>query len=167
MLELLKHLKSEWMGVTLDTGNSISLLEDPMAVVEAFAPYTFTIHFKDMAFEDYEDGFLLSEVPLGMGALDLKKIVEICRKHNPEVTFNLEMITRDPLKIPCLKDDYWATFDALSGKEFAKTLQMIRQHPYGPPLPRINQRSPEERLDFEESNVRESFEYAKKELGFA
>ena len=57
LIAIMEHLGSEWIGVTLDTGNNMSLLEDPMAVVEQLAPYTFTTHFKDMAVEAYEDGF--------------------------------------------------------------------------------------------------------------
>ncbi len=106
LLALMKHLDSEWIGVTLDTGNNISLLEDPMYVVESLAPYAFTTHLKDMGVKEYEDGFLLSEVPLGTGVLDLRSIIDVCRKYNPNIIFNLEMITRNPLKIPCFTDQY-------------------------------------------------------------
>src|SRR5205085_11588376 len=61
MLAWLKRLSSELVGVCLDTGNSVALLEDPHAVVEALAPWTFTTHFKDMAVSESDDGFLLSE----------------------------------------------------------------------------------------------------------
>ena len=57
-----------------------------------------------------EDGFLLSEVPLGAGMLDLARIVTALRQANPRINLNLEMVTRDPLRIPCLKDGYYATF---------------------------------------------------------
>ncbi len=168
MLELLRHIESPWIGITLDTGNNISLLEDPMAVVEAFAPYTMTLHFKDMALEEYEDGFLLSEVPLGQGFIDLKQIIVICEKHNPEVTYNLEMITRDPLKVPCLKDQYWATFNgAVSGREMAHTLASVRKHEPDKPLPRISKLNLAKKLALEEKNILKSFEYARAELGFS
>ncbi|NNE78318.1 MAG: TIM barrel protein, partial [Pricia sp.] len=68
-LEILKGLDSEWIGVTLDTGNNIALLEDPMEVVQALAPFAYSVHLKDMAVEEYEDGFLMSEVVLGDGFL--------------------------------------------------------------------------------------------------
>src|SRR5690606_25602157 len=105
LIDILDKLDSEWLGVTLDFGNSISLLEDPMDVVRTLAPRALSTHVKDMGVAEYEDGFLLSEVPLGQGLLDLPAIVNICRKYNPEITFNLEMITRDPLKVPCLQDE--------------------------------------------------------------
>jgi hypothetical protein len=55
--------------------NSMSLLDDQMEVVEKLAPYTVNVHIKDMAVEEYPEGFLLSEVPLGEGMLDVKRIV--------------------------------------------------------------------------------------------
>lgn len=167
LLEILKRLDSEWIGVTLDMGNNISMLEDPMQVVLTLAPYTFTTHFKDMAYQEYEGGFLLSEVPLGQGVLDLPEIIRICRQYNPEVTFNLEMITRDPLKIPCLTDQYWATFDQSSGRDLARTLSAIRQQTDPRKLPEVSTRNGEGKLAFEEENVQESFDFARKELGFA
>jgi sugar phosphate isomerase/epimerase len=161
----LKQLGSEWVGVTLDFGNSISLIEDPMAVVETLVPYVFSTHVKDMGVEEYADGFLLSEVPLGKGMLDLKKIMALCRKHNPDVAFNLEMITRDPLEIPCLKSDYWRVFEGVSGSELARTIRLVKENKYESALPRVSHLSSEERLAIEEENVIECLKYSQKNLG--
>src|SRR5207248_5436120 len=98
LLDLLKRISSEHVGVCVDTGNNIALLEDPMEVVEALAPFAFSTHLKDMAVKEYEEGFMLSEVLLGDGFLDLKKmVVSVLQEGNPKIQFNLEMITRDPL----------------------------------------------------------------------
>lgn len=168
LIAILRDLDSEWIGVTLDTGNSISLMEDPMEVVEGLAPYTLTTHFKDMAFEEYEDGFLLSEVPLGKGALDLKRMISICEKHNSRVTYNLEMITRDPLKIPCLTPGYWATFENTPAPDLAEMLHTVRDYQQEEkPLPSVSEKAPEARLAFEEQNVLDSFDFAKEHLGFS
>lgn len=160
----LKQLGSEWVGVTLDFGNSISLIEDPMEVVETLVPYIFSTHVKDMGVEEYPDGFLLSEVPLGKGFLDLAKMVSLCREHNPAVTFNLEMITRDPLEIPCLKKEYWRVFEGVSGSEFARTMRMVKENKYGSALPRVSQLNVEERLAVEEENVVQCLTYSKEKL---
>lgn len=161
---MLQQLNSEWIGVTLDFGNSISLLEDPMEVVQTLAPYTFSTHVKDMGLEEYADGFLLSEVPLGKGMLNLPEIVALCRQHNPAVTFNLEMITRDPLEIPCLRQDYWATLAEIPGPELARTLRMVRQHKAALPLPRVSQLDAEARLAVEEENILACLAYSKDKL---
>lgn len=160
----LKQLSSEWVGVTLDFGNSIALIEDPMEVVQTLVPFIFSTHVKDMGVEEYEDGFLLSEVPLGKGFLDLPKIVGLCKLHNASVTFNLEMITRDPLEIPCFQNDYWKVFEGVSGSDFARTLRMVKENKYKSALPRVSQLSVEERLAVEEDNNLECLSYSKEKL---
>ncbi len=165
LVSALQQLKSEWIGVTLDFGNSISLVEDPMEVIQTLAPYIFSTHVKDMGVEEYADGFLLSEVPLGKGFLDLPKIIAICRQHNPSVAFNLEMITRDPLEIPCLTTGYWAAFDSVKGSDLARTLRMVKQRKFTSPLPRVSQLSAEERLAVEEENILECFTYSREKAG--
>src|SRR5262249_10663895 len=146
-------------GVCLDTGNSIALLEDPQAVVEAYAPWAVSTHLKDMAVAEYDEGFLLAEVPLGEGFLDLKKIVATLRRVAPKVRFNLEMITRDPLKVPCLTKKYWATLDMVPGSQLAQALALVRAKASKKPLPRVSQLSLEEKLNREDENVRKSFKY--------
>src|SRR4029434_9007928 len=91
LLELLRRISSEYVGVCVDTGNSMALLEDPQAVVEAYAPRAFTTHFKDMAVEADPDGFLLAEIPLGDGFLDLRAIANRLKQANPGIRFNLEL----------------------------------------------------------------------------
>lgn len=161
---MMKQLNSEWIGVTLDFGNSIALLEDPMEVVQTLVPYVFSTHVKDMGLEEYPDGFLLSEVPLGQGMLDLPKIVSLCKQYNPAVTFNLEMITRDPLEIPCLKPEYWETFGDMPGAELAHTLRLVRRHKPASALPRVSQLTAEERLAAEEQNILACLAYSKNQL---
>lgn len=165
LIGILKRISSECVGVTIDTGNSLSLLEDVMTTVEELAPYAFTTHFKDMGVSEHENGFLLAEVPLGTGFLDLRRIIEVCEKANPEVQFNLEMITRDPLRVPCLTDGYWTTFGQLPGAHLARTLSMVRRSQGARPLPRVTGRTAKERVAFEEANVRVSFGHAREKLG--
>ncbi len=165
MLDLLKRLSSEWVGVNLDLGNSIALLEDPLETVQAYAPLTFTTHFKDMGVRPYEDGFLLSEVPVGEGYLDMAKIIAVCRQANPAVHFNLEMITRDPLKIPCLTEKYWATMPTVPGRDVARTLAAVRSKASAKPLPMVTGKNRDERVAYEEANVVQSLEYARTKLG--
>jgi sugar phosphate isomerase/epimerase len=165
LLGLLKRLGSPQVGVCVDTGNSIALLEDPMEVVEAYAPYAFSTHLKDMAVAEYEDGFLLAEVPFGEGFLDLKRMVGVLRRARPEVRFNVEMITRDPLKVPCLTRSYWATFETLPGRHLADTLALVRKHAPKQPLPRVSDLPAEKRLETEDQNVRRCLSFAREWLG--
>jgi sugar phosphate isomerase/epimerase len=161
LMDVFQRLGSRHVGACVDTGNSIALLEEPTEVVRTLAPRAFTVHLKDMAVAEYEEGFLLAEVPLGEGFLDLPKMIALLREARPEIRFNLEMITRDPLRIPCLTDQYWTTATA-SGRELARTLTMVRKHKQE--LPRISGKDKKEQIATEEENVRKSLAHARKHL---
>lgn len=162
---LMQRYSSEYVGVTLDTGNNLSVLDDPMETVEKLAPYTVNVHFKDMAVEETPSGFLLSEVPLGDGMLDLKRMVDTIRRARPEVHFSLEMITRDPLEVPCVSDTYWASFADVNGLALARTLTRVRSNRPRQPLPRTSGLSLPQRYALEIEYIDRSIEYASTRLG--
>jgi len=165
LAEMLGRLSSPHLGACVDTGNSIALLEDPMQVVETLAPFAVTTHIKDMAVQETPDGFLLSEVPLGEGILDLPRMFAALEKHNPQIAYHLEMITRDPLDIPCLKPGYWATFPEKPGTELARTLAMVHEG-RAAKLPKTSGLGLEEALEFEEANIVKCLQAAGDRLGF-
>jgi sugar phosphate isomerase/epimerase len=163
LVALLKKLSSDWLGVCLDTGNNLALLEAPAYTVEALAPFTRTVHLKDIGLEESADGFRMAEVPLGQGCFDLKAMIAAVRKASPRALFHLEMITRDPLLVPCLEEKYWATLDRVPGRDLAGTLRLVRKHVRKEPLPRIEKLSLAAQLAVEDQNVQESFAYALRE----
>jgi len=162
---LISNRQSSYLGVCLDTGNNIALLDDPMAVVETLAPYTIATHIKDMGVEPYGDGFLLSELPLGEGFLDMKRIITTIQKARPAARFTLEMITRNPLEVPCLTDKYWLTFPEHSGRYLARTLRMVREKSSNQRLPRVDKLDSGAQLRLEEDNVKQCLYYARERLG--
>jgi len=161
---LFEQYESEYVGVSLDTGNNLSVLDDPHETVEKLARYTVNTHFKDMAVEETETGFLLSEVPLGEGMLDLPRMVRAIRAARPDARYSLEMITRDPLHVPCLTDTYWSTFTDVGGGVLARALTAIRANRPRAPLPRITGLSNEQRYTLELEHVNRSIDYARAHL---
>jgi sugar phosphate isomerase/epimerase len=162
LADILRKLASAHVGVCVDTGNNLALLEDVADTVKVLAPFALACHLKDMAVERADDGFLLSEVPLGSGLLDLKSIVADLRKARADLRFSLEMITRDPLRIPCLTEGYWATFEDVPGRDLARTLAWVQKHARA--LPRVSKLESKKQLEAEDGNVRASIAYARDQL---
>ncbi len=163
----IKRMGSEWIGVHFDFGNNVALCEDPMETLRNLLPYARACHIKDMAVEPYEDGFLLSEVPLGEGFLDLKGMVAMLQKKDPNIPLDLEMITRDPLKIPIFTKKYWATFDdtysPLPGRDVARVVEIVAKHG-SKSLPKTTGLSPEAALRLEDECINKSIAWAKANL---
>jgi 3-oxoisoapionate decarboxylase len=162
-LALYKHLSCEFIGATVDTGNSFALLDDPYGAIEALAPYAFTVHLKDQALREYEHGFLLADIPLGQGSFDMQRIVAILKRAKPNIRMMLELITRDPLKVPCLTDKFWATMPQVSGNDLARTLRFVREHP-AKSLQEVGSLSLDKQVELEDANIAASVKYAREEL---
>lgn len=165
LADLLRAVGSPHLGVCLDFGNNLALLEEPMETVEALAPFTLTTHLKDMAVRRCADGFELSEVPLGRGFLPLRQMVDAVRRTRPDARFCLEMITRDPLPVPYLAERYWVTFAGDGGPRRRAFEEHVLGRSITAALPRISGLTPEAMTAAEDDNVRACVAYAKGELG--
>jgi hypothetical protein len=165
MVPLLKQYSSEYLGTCIDWGNNMSLCDDPVELIEALAPWSLNSHIKDMAVEEYADGFYLSEVALGQGLLPLKRLTASLLKAQPRTKFSLDMLTRNPLVIPCLTEKYWATFPQRNGVYLARMLRLVRANKPPQPLVRLEGMDQEARVRLEQDNVRLSVDYARDQLG--
>jgi sugar phosphate isomerase/epimerase len=163
-VEMLKSVSSPYLGTCVDFGNNLAFLEDSIEVARKLAPYVVTTHLKDMAVKPYADGFELSEVALGDGITPLAEIVGILRKQRPDVRFCLEMITRDPLKVPYKTDHYWITHQRRDDERIKKFEGTILSRAAKGSLPRTSGMSAAQALEFEDQNVRRSGIYAKQVL---
>ena len=157
-------MSSEWLCVHLDFGNNLSFCEDPMDTLKILLPYIISCHIKDMAVQPYEDGFLLSEIPMGDGFLDLKGMISILQKKDPNITFGLEMMTRDPLKIPVFTDKYWATFPDLPGRDLAHVLDLVRKNKPKYPLWYTTNMPLEAQVKLEEENNQKCIQWARQNI---
>ena len=163
-VEVLRKYSSAYLGATVDFGNSIALCDDPVEVVKKLAPFAKTTHIKNMAVRNYADGFLLSEVLFEDGFMDVPALWQILKKANPAIKPVHEMITRDPLKIPVLTNEYWATWPDRSARYLAGTLRMVAANASKKPLPVVSNLSPEQQLQVENGNNRRCFAWARKAL---
>jgi sugar phosphate isomerase/epimerase len=164
-LSMLEDLGSEWIGLCVDVGNSFTLVEDPLEVARAFAPHALTVHFKDQAVEPNPDGFWFADVPLGQGFLDLPELVRILRTAKPDIHLNLELITRDPLNVPVLENDFWLSMPYVPARELARTMRVVGARGAQKPFVRPSTLSVEQQLALEAGNVRQSLAYARDQLG--
>lgn len=166
MAALMKEYSSEYLGVCLDFGNNLSLLDDPYDVVERLAPYTISTHMKDSRVslstqgspQGSPKGLLLDDVVLGDGILNIARILDLLRKGGREPRLSLEMITRNALEIPVFAPSYWATFPERQGIRLARTIELGARLPATPA--KLDSLSKEDRAALEENNIRHCLEWA-------
>ena len=78
---LLNSLDSPWVGITLDTVNSLAIPEGWEEVTRNLAPYTLCLHVKDFVVQRvwHMMGFTVEGRPAGQGQLDLAGLLEMLR----------------------------------------------------------------------------------------
>jgi sugar phosphate isomerase/epimerase len=161
---LMKKLSSEYVGICVDFGNNFALCEDFMDVVRALAPYAMSAHIKDHQVREYEEGFLLGDAGLGAGFMDLPGMVKVLRDANPKINFSLEVITRDPLRVPVLTPRYWGSMPGVPATDLARTMRTVKLNASRDPLPTVSNLPLDRQVEAESRNVNASIAYAKDKL---
>lgn len=166
-LDTIKRVSSEFIGICVDLGNSFPLMEDPLEATRAFAPWAMTVHLKDQGVRENEDGFWLADVPLGEGFLDLPAMISALRAAQPKIHFNFETITRDPIPVPILRNDFWTTLPDTPARDLARTVRLLKTRSAPKPFVLVSKLPPAQQLALELKNIQQSIEYAREKLGLA
>jgi 3-oxoisoapionate decarboxylase len=91
--ELLEILGSPWIGVTLDTANSLAIPEGTQHVVSTLAKYAFSLHVKDFVVSRawHRMGFLVEGRPAGKGQMNIAWILRELKTAGAEPNAILEL----------------------------------------------------------------------------
>jgi sugar phosphate isomerase/epimerase len=76
--EILQRVDSEALKVNFDTGNTLRMMEDPVAAARRLGPYTVATHTKDLDACRHvrpEEWYFFSSVPVGTGLIDMPGVV--------------------------------------------------------------------------------------------
>lgn len=124
------------VGVYLDTGNPVFVLEHPMTTLETLAPYVCSVHLRDSAIYEHPQGVAVQWVPLGEGIVDFPEILEAVKRLCPGVHIYIKPITgRPPTVIPYLDEAYWKMYPKARAGELARFLTLARKGvPYDKPM---------------------------------
>lgn len=77
--QILERVNSDALKVNFDTGNTLRMMEDPVAAAKRLGPYTVATHTKDVDACRHvrpEEWFFFSSVPVGTGLIDMPGVVK-------------------------------------------------------------------------------------------
>ena len=93
--EIIDRLGSDWVGICLDTVNSLGAVEAPNTVVPALAPRAINVHMKDFEIirTNGQMGFTVRGTALGKGRLDVHSVISAVGGSAREITAVIELWT--------------------------------------------------------------------------
>jgi len=92
--ELVGTIKSQYLGICFDSGNTPSSYEDPVEAAKVVAPYTIQTHLRDFKPVHTDYGLRYEGVPLGDGIVDAPEMVRILKNDSPLEAFTIESAVR-------------------------------------------------------------------------
>ncbi len=81
--EIIERVGSEALKVNFDTGNTLRVMEDPVAAARRLGPYTVATHTKDVDACRHvrpEEWYFFSSVPVGTGLIDMPGVARALKE---------------------------------------------------------------------------------------
>ena len=134
--QLIEAAGKDYVGVYMDTGNPVFVLEHPLTTLETLAPYILTFHLRDSVVYEHKRGIAVQWVPLGEGVVDFREIMARARELCPNVYYYIKPITgRPPQIIPYLDPGFWKLYPQARAADLARFLALARSgQPYERPV---------------------------------
>jgi hypothetical protein len=169
---LIEEAGADFVGICLDSGNAVAVMEDPLLTLEVLGPYTLTTHIRDSAVFEHPSGAAMQWVALGDGVIDFRRFFDRFRQLCPAAVVHLEILTGSAARvIPYFDPEFWKAFPHARAPDFARFVALARN---GRPfmgsmlIAGRGERPPayEEALKQQQRlDLVRSLEYAKKTLG--
>jgi sugar phosphate isomerase/epimerase len=93
--KIINAVNSEWIGICLDSVNSMGAGEGFETVSEILLPYTINLHLKDFCIKrvSHKMGFVIEGTPAGQGMLNISHLIGSLKKYNKCNSAILELWT--------------------------------------------------------------------------
>lgn len=110
--DIIERCGSPYLGICLDTANSLGCGEDVHSVLSVLRPYIINVHIKDFRVNrlQHKKGFLVEGCPAGQGVLDIPGLVAELRQLRRELSVILELwpVPEQSIEQSIAKEDAWA-----------------------------------------------------------
>lgn len=162
LLELIDAAGRDFVGATLDTGNALWALEEPLAALETLGPVTVCTGIRDSYLWETPEGATLQWTSVGTGLVDwpafFRRFAELC----PPAPVILETISGRPIFLPMLRDFFWDAYPRATPQAMAGMLRLARaglpREPFAPATGREGKLAEEE---FQKAEVERSVRFCR------
>ena len=123
LLGILDCLDPAIAGVTLDTGNLVTRLDEPIAAAQRLAPLVLGTHIKDAVLAFTERGLCWQARPIGSGILPIPDILAAILRVRPALALSIELHPRT-YDLPIYDPRWLAFFPGLKPASLAAVVRL-------------------------------------------
>jgi sugar phosphate isomerase/epimerase len=123
------------LGVCLDSGNPVWMLEDPHMTLEMLAPYADTSHIRDSAVWRVPDGIAVRWVNMGDGNVNIDGWIRKFIALRPGIPLIFEnLVSRQPRVFKVFEPKFWDNYRKMPAWEFSRFVTIAER---GKPTPAV------------------------------
>jgi len=156
MKTAIEAIGTDVIGVCLDSGNPVWMLEDPHATLETLIPYTLTCHVRDSAVWRVPEGIAVRWVNMGDGNVDIDGWIKKFIEARPGLPIIFENLVSGAPRVHKIYDRaFWANWSKMPAAEFSRFLAVAEKGKPTPAVPRPQGKTAgQQKIDDLESCVR-------------
>jgi hypothetical protein len=122
------------MGVCLDSGNPVWMLEDPHMTLEILVPYALTSHVRDSAVWKVPEGIAVRWVNMGEGNVDIDGWIRKFVQAKPGLPIVFENLVSGRPRIHAIYDPkFWDNWRKMPAEELARFVAVAEKGTPKPP----------------------------------
>jgi 3-oxoisoapionate decarboxylase len=122
---LVEGAGKDFVGVCLDSGNPLWVIENPHLTLETLAPYVLTSHVRDTAVWRVPEGAAVQWVRMGDGNIGIdtyvKRFLELC----PGKAITLEIIVTGARKFAYFDPKFWDGYRNVPASDFSQFVALV------------------------------------------
>ncbi|GEM_PF-1910957 len=166
LLAFVKALNCEYVGVCFDTGNPLSVPEEPLESASTLLSYIRAIHVKDFEVYRSRSGIKLVNCPLGTGVVKLPEILEVTKDINKKIP-QFILTDAERIDVPLLQDKFLDDYPRITAKALVAALRngKITAEEDKIKFPFETKNSDKVILEFEENRLQKSLKQMHKLVG--
>jgi sugar phosphate isomerase/epimerase len=135
MKTLIQAVGRDVMGVCLDSGNPVWMLEDPHMTLEMLIPYAETCHVRDSAVWKTPEGIAVRWVNMGEGNVDIDGWIRKFIQAKPGLPIIFENLVSARPRVHAIYDaKFWDNWRQMPASEFSRFLTLADK---GTPKPAV------------------------------
>lgn len=123
LLGIVETLGDDTAAVTLDTGNLVMRLDDPVAAVRRLAPWVVATHIKDAVLAFTDRGLCWQARPIGGGILPIPDLLAALAQTRPRPNLSIELHPRI-YDLPIFDPSWLAFFPKLRAESLAAVVKL-------------------------------------------
>ena len=137
MKTLIEAIGPDVMGVCLDSGNPVWMLEDPHMTLEMLIPYAETSHVRDSAVWKVPEGIAVRWVNVGEGNVDIDGWIRKFIQAKPGIPIMFENLVSANPRVHAIYDQkFWDNWRKMPAAELSRFLAIAEKGTPKPATPR-------------------------------